>query len=331
MDGIRSEFKILRSEAIWLRQIVNAFELLFDSGKENRNLLAQSASVFFGDLNRLMHEYVIMVICRLTGPDQTAGKDNLTTQRITRLLREIGKVNPEIERLDADLRKYGEMLKPARNKIIAHSDLEVYTQSNALGGHEKQLMVEFLENLQRYFDAVGNAISVGPLDFRNTPARGDALDLVRTLKNANDSRQAAQLAQRDSRTVDWNIDKEDFLESGLLILVQVENPISKRKMEANAIIDTGSNRTGIDMRISTELELKKIASTELDTFQGENMFPVFQGILRIPAVHFAASGNLVGISLDEPDVVIGRDVLGHCGLSFDSSTGRAVLSHKSSR
>ena len=198
MDGIQSEFEILRSEAIWLRQTVNTFEILFDSGTETKSILAQSARAFFGDLNRLMHEYVIMVICRLTGPDQTAGKDNLTTQRVTKLLREIGKVNPEIERLDADLRKYGEILKPARNKIIAHSDLEVYTKSTALGGHEKQLLVEFLENLQRYFDAVGNAIGVEPLDFRNTPAKGDAIDLVRALKNASDVGNAARFSRLDS-------------------------------------------------------------------------------------------------------------------------------------
>lgn len=331
MDDIQSEFEVLRSEAVWLRQTVNTFEILFDSGTDTTRILAQSASAFFGDLNRLMHEYVIMAICRLTGPDQTAGKDNLTTQRITRLLREIGKVNPEIERLDADLLKYGEILKPARNKIIAQSDLEVYTKSTALGGHEKQLLLEFLENLQKYFDAVGNAIGVGPLDFRNTPAKGDAFDLVRTLKNAIDLQKADQFAQRDSRAVDWKIDEEDFLESGLMILVQVENPVSKRKTEVNAIIDTGSNRTGVDIRIATELELRKVASTELEMFAGDYMFPVFQGILRIPAVHFAASGNLLGISLDGPDVVIGRDVLGHCGFSFESSTGRAVLSHKSLR
>ena len=191
MEYIRSEFEILRSEAIWLRQIVNTFEFLFDSGTNTKRILAQSASAFFGDLNRLMHEYVIIVICRLTGPERTARNYNLTTQRITKLLRDNDKSNAEIEKIDAVLQKYHEILKPERNKIIAHCDLEVYTNSTALGGHEKQLMVEFLENLQRYFDAVGNAIGAGPLDFRNTPAPGDALDLVRALKNASNSGQAA--------------------------------------------------------------------------------------------------------------------------------------------
>ena len=198
MDGIQSEFEKLRNEAIWLRQVVNTFNLLFESGIDTKRILAQSASVFFGDLNRLMHEYVILAVCRLTGPARTAAKDNLTTQRITKLLRETGTVNPEIEKLDAELREYGELLKPARDKIVAHSDLEVYRESTPLGGHEKQVMVEFLENLQRYFDAVGNVIGVGPLDFRHTPAKGDALDLVRTLKNSNDSELAAELTRRKS-------------------------------------------------------------------------------------------------------------------------------------
>ena len=79
-------------------------------------------------------------------------------------------------------------MKPARDKIIAHSDLEVHANSTVLGGHDKQVMVEFLDNLQEYFDSVGNAIGVGPLDFRHSPGAGDVIDLIATLKKTNDAR-----------------------------------------------------------------------------------------------------------------------------------------------
>ena len=96
-------------------------------------------------------------------------------------------VTPEIEALDASLTAYGELLKPARNKIIAHSDLEIHIEDISLGAHSEEVMVEFFQNLQAYFDAVGNALGVGPLDFRHTPGPGDVIDLVRTPKRANDA------------------------------------------------------------------------------------------------------------------------------------------------
>ena len=134
-----------------------------------------------------MQEYAILLICRLTGREESFGKANLSTQRFTRLLRDSRCLTPEIERLDERLREYGELLKPARDKIIAHSDLEVHINSIALGAHGEEVMGKFFENLQRYFDAVGNVIGVGPLDFQHTPGPGDVIDLVRKLKQANDA------------------------------------------------------------------------------------------------------------------------------------------------
>ena len=55
----------------------------------------------------------------------------------------------------------------------------------ALGAHGEEVIVEFFENLQAYFDAVGDAVGVGPLDFRNAPGPGDVIDLVRTLERAD--------------------------------------------------------------------------------------------------------------------------------------------------
>lgn len=186
-NALQDEFIKLRDEAIWLRQTLNTFNCLFDSGPDTERILKESAGLFFGDLNTIMQEYAILLVCRLTGPAESFGKANLSTQRFTTLMRDGGCVTPEIERLDARLREYGELLKPARNKIIAHSDLEVHANATVLGGHEEARMVQFLEDLQAYFDAVGNAVGIGPLDFRYTPGPGDVIDLVRTLKKANDA------------------------------------------------------------------------------------------------------------------------------------------------
>ena len=193
-DALQDEFIKLRKQAIWLRQTFNTFRHLFDSGPETERVLRESASLFFGDLNTIMQEYTVLLVCRLTGPAESFGKANLSTQRFTALMRDCGCLTPEIERLDASLREYGELLKPARDKIIAHSDLEVHVDDIALGAHGEEVMLKFFENLQVYFDAVGNAIGVGPLDFRYTPGAGDVIDLVRKLERADAP--ARELRQR---------------------------------------------------------------------------------------------------------------------------------------
>ncbi len=186
-DPLQKEFIKLRDQAIWLRQTVNTFNHLFDSGPETERILRESADLFFTDLNTMMQEYAVLLVCRLTGPAESFGKVNLSTQRFTKLMRKSGCLTPEIERLDARLTAYGKLLKPARNKIIAHSDLEVHVDDIALGAHGEEVTVEFLKDLQAYFDAAGNAVGVGSLDFRHAPGPGDVIDLVRKLERANDS------------------------------------------------------------------------------------------------------------------------------------------------
>ena len=98
---------------------INTLDDLFDSGPETQWILKESANLFFTDLNAILREYAILLVCRLTGPAKSFGKANLSTQRFTNLMRDSGCLTPEIEHLDAALREHRELLKPARNKIIA--------------------------------------------------------------------------------------------------------------------------------------------------------------------------------------------------------------------
>ena len=152
-DALQDEFIKLRDQAIWLRQTANTFNCLFDSGPDTERILRQSAGLFFTHLNTIMQEYAVLLVCRLTGSAGSFSKANLSTQRFTNLVRNSGCLTPEIERLEAAVREYGELLKPARDKIIAHSDLEVYVDDIVLGAHGEKVMMEFFKNLQAYFDS----------------------------------------------------------------------------------------------------------------------------------------------------------------------------------
>ena len=83
-DALADEFIKLRGQAIRLRQTINTFNSLFDSDPETEPILRESAGLFFTDLNTMMQEYAVLLVCRLTGPAESFGKANLSTQRATR-------------------------------------------------------------------------------------------------------------------------------------------------------------------------------------------------------------------------------------------------------
>ena len=205
---LQYEFKTVRDEAIWLCQIVDTFNVLFHSDHETETLLRTCAGHFFSDLNRILHEYFYIVVCRLTGPQKTGNLDNPSTQRLTHLLKNQGCkscITDEILCLGEKLQKYGKRMQPARNKIIAHCDRETYHKQETLGGHSEQEFQDFLINLQKYCDAVGNTLGIGPLDFRHPSAPSDVLDLLKILQERH-----LPLMTNDKR-VEWTRKVLDYL------------------------------------------------------------------------------------------------------------------------
>lgn len=182
-EELQKEFELLREQAIYLRKMFNTFNHLFASNSVTDDVLKKSAAWFFHDINHMMQEYIILLVCRLTDPPETSGKANLTIQRMNELLHENNCFSEEIENLSDGIMNYRNLLQPIRNKIIAHNDRNTHVFESSLGGHTEEEMMNFFDHdLQGYFDAVGIAIDIGPLDFRATPAEGDVLDLIRTLK-----------------------------------------------------------------------------------------------------------------------------------------------------
>ena len=132
-------------------------------------------------------------------------------------------------------------------------------------------------------------------------------------------------AKQKKKHLFWSIDATDFLEDVLYIPIEIENPVTRQKKLANAIIDIGSNRTGIHSSIVSELQLEQISEIVVEGFQGSVPYSLFKGILHIPDISFVDSCTLIGLSVEEVDAVIGRNVLSECALSFYGSTGRASL------
>lgn len=181
-DETRRRFLAFREECIWLRCCYNTYTTLYESGSDVLQTLSKTASIFFHDFNMILIDYCILLICRITDPAKSFGRDNLTVQHLNSLLRERGVFNDEICRYSKDLHAYREKVKPVRDRLIAHRDADSVMNGKPLGNHEKEDVEKFFDSLQEYADAVGNAIGEGPLDFRTIPGPGDAIDLIRKLR-----------------------------------------------------------------------------------------------------------------------------------------------------
>ena len=179
---LQALFLAFREQCIWLRSCYNTYLSLYESDERTTKALNDSAHLFFQDLNRILIEYVLLQVCKITDPAETAGHKNLTFEGLNAELCNDGLMTQEIADLSAGLSHYRDLVKDARNKLLGHLDRETILNDLPIGEHAEQEVTEFFSCLQGYVDAVGNAVGVGPLDFRATPGSGDVLDLIWVLK-----------------------------------------------------------------------------------------------------------------------------------------------------
>ena len=190
MSTLKHEFEELREHAIFLQSNINTFKNLFHSDEDISSLLMDSAGYFFYEYNTIMHQYIILSICRLVGPVTTGKKKNLSTQSITESLvaQDISRNLNVVIELDRELTDFGQAIEPQRHKLIAHLDKEVLLNRSLYPeGSGKEKFEKFLDNMHSYFNEVAPLVGSHPLDFRSN-GKGDVIDLIEILRNAKKRR-----------------------------------------------------------------------------------------------------------------------------------------------
>jgi len=178
------DFELLREHCILLRQNYNTYTDLYN--KENRNLLDKVAPTFFSDIAEIMQRDWILQACKLMDPAKTKIKgsvlENITVKLVNEQLETCGLLNQIINETSQEILKYGDKIKPARHKRLAHFDREHEINNVTLGETTEEELFSFLNNIQTYCDEVGIAVGIGPLDFSGSGCKGDALDLIKYLR-----------------------------------------------------------------------------------------------------------------------------------------------------
>jgi hypothetical protein len=177
-----NDFLAFREQCIWLQTCYNTYRHLYESGQDSLDLMDRTASVFFHDLNTILIEYCWLQIGKITDPAVQNGRDNLSVLYIDRELEKQGLLTSDIRKSSSAILHYRDLTKDGRNRIVAHHDKETVFNAIPVGSHSQQDVASFFNSLYEYVDSVGNAVGVGPLDFKTTAAPGDTLDLLKSLR-----------------------------------------------------------------------------------------------------------------------------------------------------
>jgi HEPN superfamily AbiU2-like protein len=114
-------YDILYNQLAWVHVKWNEHRALFGTSKERVDFLNEAAPAFFASLQSTLWDDVLLHLCRLTDPEKSAGKPNLTLRRLPALIS-----NPSLRKNVEDLLKQAKektaFAREWRNRRLAHRE-----------------------------------------------------------------------------------------------------------------------------------------------------------------------------------------------------------------
>jgi hypothetical protein len=146
------DIAIFADHCVFIRSVYLHGKILFESSSdEDKARMTRAAPIFFGDINKMFVEYMILQVCKITDPAQDSRKmDNHTIAFLLQHYDFSGDsaTMQRLALLDANLKAFRQKLLPARNKLISHADRDAILAGQVLGGVLKSEWDEFWLNLQ---------------------------------------------------------------------------------------------------------------------------------------------------------------------------------------
>ena len=194
-----ADFERLRETCIELRVLSNEFKRLFSVA--DKPTLDATGPVVFQRIHYCMIEVWWLRVGRLMDPAKSSGRENLSIRNICdRLQRQFG-TDPKIDRVDQAILAIWDKMKNARNKQVAHSDLEASRGDTWLGTLSEGDEDDIENSMQELCDLIGNKLGAGPLDYRASGCKGDASDLLGFLEFGLRARDAWQRARGHGKSI----------------------------------------------------------------------------------------------------------------------------------
>lgn len=165
----------------WAYECWLTHKRLFDDNDRAKTTIGRARD-FTARLSIITQEYSLLQICKLHDQAIQRNSVNITVDYIARF----GDWGPDTDRIGGYVRRLTDLfekLKSARNKLLAHNDLEAIMTSAALGTFLAGLDNEYFSALQSLVDAVGEKWLGGPHPF-NDLAGADVEEFLHVLEKA---------------------------------------------------------------------------------------------------------------------------------------------------
>jgi hypothetical protein len=182
----------------WLVSVPHIYQVLFEDEQPScRTLMEKTASSFFTGLNRILHEYLLLESAKITDHATTRGDTNFTVdfivqnirwpndravlKKMTSLPTDDKDILKELKSLQAVAEGFRKQIEPARNKLLAHSDMEIVLSGTSLGAFPEGEDRRFFAALQKLCNITHEACFGTIYGDMSTVASGDALSFTRAL------------------------------------------------------------------------------------------------------------------------------------------------------
>lgn len=165
----------------WAYECWVTHKRLFDENVKTETTIARAKS-FTSRLSIITLEYSLLQICKLHDPAIQKIAINITIDYVVRF----GDWGAETSKIKEHARRLGVLfdeLKSARNKLLAHNDLEAIMDAAVLGGFPEELDDEYFAVLQELVNAVHEKWLDGPYPF-NDLAGADVEEFLHVLEKA---------------------------------------------------------------------------------------------------------------------------------------------------
>lgn len=198
-------FHLLVNECSWLHWKWGEYITLFGSKPERIDLLNEAAGAFFRIVQDSLWEDVLLHISRLTDPPKSAGKDNLTLQRLPHLV--APEVRAEVDRLLNECLDKSAFARDWRKRHIAHRDLCLALDEGSVPlAHASRLAVgDALESIARLLNSVECHYRKSEVAYELTSPLENAESLLYVLRDGIDARM-----RRQRRLEIGQLDAEDM-------------------------------------------------------------------------------------------------------------------------
>jgi hypothetical protein len=162
------------------------YRQLFAESQRRFELLDQSASGFFKVIYGLLHDEVLISLCKLNEPAKSREFENLSLWQLHARLKQHGDASladqtlPLLERYSAKCKDF----RAWRDKQLAHLDLTVSLKGNSelLPGISRQMVEEALAHVREFMNTIEAHYAGSTSGYEHFWMTGDGEALVATLK-----------------------------------------------------------------------------------------------------------------------------------------------------